>query len=74
LICSGPIRTIICGGVGGVSLWIAIFPFDVIKSRVQIQSANSPKNPPFVTMLAIIAREEGMIVCLLLIVNAQLTI
>jgi len=59
LIISGPLRTIICGGIGGVSLWVAIFPFDVVKSRVQIQSANSPKNPPFVKMLTIIARDEG---------------
>ena len=60
LLCSGPVRTIICGGIGGVSLWVAIFPFDVIKSRVQIQSADSPKNPPFVQMLVNIARQEGL--------------
>ncbi|OON14979.1 hypothetical protein X801_09224, partial [Opisthorchis viverrini] len=26
----------VCGGVGGCMLWTAIFPFDVIKSRMQI--------------------------------------
>lgn len=56
----GAVKTIISGGIGGVALWIAIFPFDVVKSRVQIQTASSPKNPPFVQMLRIIAREEGI--------------
>ncbi|KAH8876833.1 Mitochondrial ornithine transporter 1 [Schistosoma japonicum] len=32
----GSIKTIIAGGMGGVSLWVAIFPFDVVKSRMQI--------------------------------------
>ncbi|CAH8532569.1 unnamed protein product [Schistosoma mattheei] len=32
----GPIKTVIAGGIGGVSLWVAIFPFDVVKSRMQI--------------------------------------
>ncbi|CAH8528857.1 unnamed protein product [Heterobilharzia americana] len=32
----GPIKTVIAGGAGGVSLWVAIFPFDVVKSRMQI--------------------------------------
>lgn len=33
----GALRIVLSGGVGGVSLWLAIFPADVIKSRVQIQ-------------------------------------
>jgi solute carrier family 25 ornithine transporter 2/15 len=53
----GAIRTIICGGVGGVSLWIAIFPFDVIKSRVQISNTSEP----MLKMLVSIARTEGNI-------------
>lgn len=28
----------VSGAVGGMSLWIAIFPADVIKSRIQVQS------------------------------------
>ncbi|CAH8503417.1 unnamed protein product [Schistosoma turkestanicum] len=30
------IKTVIAGGTGGVSLWLSIFPFDVVKSRMQI--------------------------------------
>ncbi len=51
----GALRTIICGGVGGVSLWIAIFPFDVIKSRVQVSNISQP----MMKMLIHIARTEG---------------
>jgi len=29
----GILKTAICGGLGGVSLWCAIFPADVVKSR-----------------------------------------
>lgn len=32
----GLMKTALCGGIGGVSFWIMIFPTDVIKSRVQI--------------------------------------
>lgn len=31
-----PLATAFCGGVGGIMLWLAIFPFDVVKSRMQI--------------------------------------
>lgn len=54
-----PLRTIVCGGIGGMALWAAIFPSDVIKSRVQIQT-HSEKPPSFFIMLAKIAREEGV--------------
>ena len=30
-------KTIIAGGVGGVSIWGAIYPFDIIKSRMQVK-------------------------------------
>ncbi|EFX89682.1 hypothetical protein DAPPUDRAFT_310330 [Daphnia pulex] len=53
----GAIRTIICGGVGGISLWVAIFPFDVIKSRVQVSNTASQ---PMMKMLFHIARTEGV--------------
>ncbi|RMZ98544.1 mitochondrial ornithine transporter 1 [Brachionus plicatilis] len=32
----GIMKTALCGGIGGVSFWVSIFPTDVIKSRVQI--------------------------------------
>ncbi|XP_062538535.1 mitochondrial ornithine transporter 1 [Armigeres subalbatus] len=34
----GPLKTMVAGAVGGVALWTAIFPADVIKSRIQVQS------------------------------------
>lgn len=34
----GPLNTMAAGAVGGVALWTAIFPADVIKSRIQVQS------------------------------------
>lgn len=34
----GALKTMVAGAVGGMSLWIAIFPADVIKSRIQVQS------------------------------------
>ncbi|XP_078371292.1 mitochondrial ornithine transporter 1-like [Oculina patagonica] len=32
----GAVRLIFSGGMAGVSLWVAIFPADVIKSRIQV--------------------------------------
>lgn len=34
--------TTISGGVGGVCLWTAVFPFDVAKSYIQIQNSRAP--------------------------------
>ena len=33
---TGAVRLIFSGGMAGVSLWVAIFPADVIKSRIQV--------------------------------------
>ena len=33
----GILKTALCGGLGGVSLWVSIYPADVVKSRVQIE-------------------------------------
>ena len=33
----GPLRTVISGGVAGVTLWTVIFPADVVKSRLQVR-------------------------------------
>jgi hypothetical protein len=53
---TGPVRTVIAGGIGGVILWTVIFPADVVKSRIQVNRLN-------VTMIACmtdIAKREGM--------------
>lgn len=54
----GPARTIVCGGVGGVALWVAIFPADVVKSRIQVQSVSGTP-PTFREMFMRILRQEG---------------
>ncbi len=38
----GPLKTIVSGGVAGVTLWTIIFPFDVIKSRQQVSGSTAP--------------------------------
>lgn len=45
----------IAGGNGGVALWLTIFPFDLIKSRIQIEDSKLG----FVKMFAKIVKEEG---------------
>lgn len=52
---SHPMMPLMAGGVGGMCLWLTIFPFDLIKSRIQIENSNLglPK------MLMKIIREEG---------------
>ncbi|XP_015930559.1 mitochondrial ornithine transporter 1 [Parasteatoda tepidariorum] len=37
----GLLQTSIAGGIGGVCFWLAIFPADVIKSRIQISTSSS---------------------------------
>ncbi|XP_063699343.1 mitochondrial ornithine transporter 1-like [Culicoides brevitarsis] len=32
----GPLKTMLAGAIGGICLWTAIFPADVIKSRIQV--------------------------------------
>ncbi|RWS25041.1 Mitochondrial ornithine transporter 1-like protein [Leptotrombidium deliense] len=50
------IVTVIGGGIGGVSFWVAIFPFDVVKSRVQVESSNAS----MMSILVKIAKHEGV--------------
>lgn len=54
-----------CGGMGGVFLWVAIFPADVIKSRVQIQTTKvGEKKVSFIQMLSTIRKNEGILLLL----------
>lgn len=52
---SHPLMSVAAGGMGGVCLWLTIFPFDLIKSRIQVQNSNIG----MMTMLLKIVREEG---------------
>ena len=55
----GPLRTILAGGFGGVALWVAIFPADVVKSRVQVESTAGTVEPTFRSVLRQVFKEEG---------------
>lgn len=52
---ASPMVSLIAGGVGGMCLWLTIFPFDLVKSRIQIENSNSS----FSQMFMKIVREEG---------------
>lgn len=48
----------LCGGIGGVSLWVAIFPADVVKSRIQVYAVSGAA-PTFSKTFLTILRQEG---------------
>ncbi|XP_014219430.1 mitochondrial ornithine transporter 1 [Copidosoma floridanum] len=52
----GWLRTMIAGAVGGSVLWLVIFPADVVKSRIQVQSLKAPA----LQVMKEIARTEGV--------------
>ncbi|XP_072039979.1 mitochondrial ornithine transporter 1-like [Amphiura filiformis] len=54
----GPVRIMACGGVAGACLWTAIYPIDVIKSRIQVQSLVGPM-PGFLSTAIKTYRTEG---------------
>lgn len=56
----GPFKTAFCGGLGGVSFWISVFPADVVKSRVQINPTSELAKKSFFSALLSIARTEGI--------------
>lgn len=55
----GAARTVVAGGVGGLCLWSAIFPTDVVKSRIQVESTVGKKAPGFLTTFNRILKTEG---------------
>ncbi|KAK3100290.1 hypothetical protein FSP39_017714 [Pinctada imbricata] len=55
----GPLRTVVAGGVGGCCLWSAIFPTDVVKSRIQVESTVGKAAPTFRSVFLNILRQEG---------------
>nr|XP_002132089.1 mitochondrial ornithine transporter 1 [Ciona intestinalis] len=52
-------KTVIAGGTAGLLLWTAIFPIDVVKSRIQVLSAGGTQYG-FTRTLRIIVRTEGV--------------
>jgi len=53
---SHPLQPLLAGGMGGICLWLTIFPFDLIKSRIQVENSRLG----LTTMLLKIIREEGV--------------
>lgn len=52
----GFVKTTIAGGIGGMCLWTSIFPFDVVKSRIQIESSRESMT----SVLKQVLRKEGV--------------
>lgn len=52
---AGVLRTAISGGVGGMALWAAVFPADVVKSRMQVTGSGR-----FSHMFVSILKNEGI--------------
>jgi len=52
-------RTALAGGLGGVCLWVAIFPADVVKSRIQVLSIDG-SNHTFRSVSRNILKHEGV--------------
>ncbi|BET01944.1 unnamed protein product [Nesidiocoris tenuis] len=53
----GPLATMAAGAVGGVSLWLVIFPADLVKSRIQVNSLEGT----FVSNVMVVVRNEGVL-------------
>ncbi|KAL1455576.1 hypothetical protein WDU94_009660 [Cyamophila willieti] len=53
----GALATMAAGGVGGILLWTVIFPFDVVKSRIQASSQQNSVN--MLTQMSDIVKKEG---------------
>jgi len=52
----GALRTVVAGGVAGVTLWTIIFPADVVKSRLQVSGSSTP----MLTVMGDILKKEGL--------------
>merc|ERR1712088_1042866 len=52
----GALRTVVAGGVAGVTLWTIIFPADVVKSRLQVSGASTP----MLAVMGDILKKEGL--------------
>lgn len=56
----GIFGTILSGGLGGVALWTAVFPADVVKSRIQVQSTVGKSAPKFTDVFMSVLKNEGI--------------
>lgn len=54
----GPIPLLLSGGFGGSCLWIAVYPVDCVKSRIQVLSMTG-KQAGFMGTFVTVVRTEG---------------
>lgn len=54
----GPIPLLLSGGFGGSCLWIAVYPVDCVKSRIQVLSM-AGKQTGFMGTFVTVVRTEG---------------
>ena len=52
----GLVKPIIAGGFGGVCFWASVYPIDVVKSRIQVETQHQSMS----SVLALIIRTEGI--------------
>ncbi|NP_001041345.1 mitochondrial ornithine transporter 1 isoform X3 [Rattus norvegicus] len=55
----GPIPLMLSGGFGGICLWLAVYPVDCIKSRIQVLSMTGKQTGLIRTFLSIVKNEGG---------------
>ncbi|KAM4699847.1 mitochondrial ornithine transporter 1-like [Discoglossus pictus] len=56
----GIIPLMVSGGIGGISLWLVVFPVDCVKSRIQVLSMTG-KQAGFIRTFLTILRNEGVL-------------
>ncbi|XP_066435882.1 mitochondrial ornithine transporter 1-like [Eleutherodactylus coqui] len=56
----GALVITVSGGVGGACFWIAVYPVDSVKSRIQVLSMASPTKKGFLISLLHILKKEGI--------------
>ncbi|XP_030129358.1 mitochondrial ornithine transporter 1 isoform X2 [Taeniopygia guttata] len=56
----GPIPLLLSGGFGGSCLWIAVYPVDCVKSRIQVLSM-AGKQTGFMRTFVTVVRTEGVL-------------
>ncbi|XP_057345316.1 mitochondrial ornithine transporter 1 isoform X3 [Manis pentadactyla] len=55
----GPVPLMLSGGVGGICLWLAVYPVDCVKSRIQVLSM-SGKQAGFIGTFISVVKNEGV--------------
>ncbi|XP_036022656.1 mitochondrial ornithine transporter 1 isoform X2 [Onychomys torridus] len=53
----GPVPLMLSGGFGGICLWLAVYPVDCIKSRIQVLSMSGKQTGLVRTFLSIVKNE-----------------